>query len=71
VAKQAVYGPLSAVANLALSIYWVRTLGSAGVVLGTIVSYLVFVVAMQTLEVKRILRGDFLATHQKGDMAHG
>jgi len=70
VAKQAVYGLLAAVANLALSIIWVKTMGSAGVVLGTIASYLVFVVAMQTFEVKRILRGDFIAARHEGDAAH-
>ncbi len=59
--KQAISSPLSAVANLALSIYWVKTMGTAGVILGTIVSYLIFIVAVQAWEVRRILRGDFLA----------
>jgi hypothetical protein len=30
------------------------------VILATIVSYLIFIVAVQVWEVKRILRGDFL-----------
>jgi O-antigen/teichoic acid export membrane protein len=60
VSKQAISSVLSAVANLALSIFWVKTIGPAGVVLGTIVSYLLFIVAVQTWEVRRILRGDFL-----------
>jgi len=69
--KQAISSPLSAVANLALSIYWVKTMGTAGVVLGTIVSYLIFIVAVQAWEVRRILRGDFLAGRQEQDPVRG
>jgi O-antigen/teichoic acid export membrane protein len=57
VKKQAVFSLVSAGANLALSILWVRTLGTAGVLLGTIVSYLLFIVIPATLEVRSILRG--------------
>lgn len=71
VGKQAIYGPLSAVVNLVLSILWVRTLGPVGVLLATIVSYIIFVVAMQTWEVRRILRGDFLQGRQQRDTALG
>jgi O-antigen/teichoic acid export membrane protein len=60
VGKQAVFGPLAAVVNLILSILWVRTMGPPGVILATILSYLVFVVFMQVREVRMILRGDFL-----------
>ncbi len=60
VGKQAISSSLSAVANLALSIIWVKTMGPIGVILATIVSYLIFIVAVQVWEVKRILRGDFL-----------
>jgi O-antigen/teichoic acid export membrane protein len=69
VSKQAISSSLSAVANLALSIYWVKTMGTTGVVLGTIVSYLVFIVVVQSWEVRRILRGDFLAGRQQQDSA--
>jgi hypothetical protein len=55
--KQAVYSLLAAAANLTLSILWVRTLGTTGVLLGTIVSYLVFIVAPVTLVVRGILGG--------------
>lgn len=55
VRKQAVYGSIAAAVNLILSIVWVRRMGSVGVLLGTIVSYIVFVVAMQIREVHSIL----------------
>lgn len=58
--KQATVAVLAAVLNLTLSILWVRSMGSTGVLLATVVSYLVFIVAVQTHEVRRILRGDFL-----------
>jgi len=61
VSKQAISSVLSAGVNLTLSIIWVKTMGPAGVILATIVSYLIFIVAVQSWEVKRILRGDFLA----------
>jgi O-antigen/teichoic acid export membrane protein len=60
VGKQAVLGPLAALVNLGLSILWVKTIGPVGVLLATVLSYLVFIVAMQSWEVKRIMRGDFL-----------
>lgn len=60
VARQAIYGSLAASVNLTLSILWVRTIGMVGVLLGTIVTYLVFIVLIQVLEVRKILRGDFL-----------
>jgi len=56
VKKQAIASFLSAVVNLALSILWVRSMGPVGVLLATIVTYLVFVVFVQTLEVRSILR---------------
>ncbi len=46
--KQAISSSLAATANLILSIVWVRTLGPTGVLLATIVSYLVFIVVVQT-----------------------
>lgn len=61
VKRQAISGLIAAAANLALSILWIRRFGPAGVLLATIVSYLLFVVAVQTIEVRRILRGDFLS----------
>ena len=71
VSKQAISSSLSAVANLALSIYWVKTMGTTGVVLGTIVSYLVFIVVVQSWEVRRILRGDFISGRQQQYPARG
>lgn len=71
VGKQAISSSLAAIANLILSIFWVKTLGPPGVLLATIVSYVVFIVAVQAWEVRRILRGDFLVGQQKQqDTAH-
>ena len=58
--KQALIGITAAAANLILSIVWVKSMGTFGVLLATVVSYLVFVIAVQYYEVSRILRGDFL-----------
>jgi len=60
VGKQAISSSFAAIANLILSIFWVRTMGPPGVLLATIVSYLIFVVAVQTWEVRKILQGDSL-----------
>jgi O-antigen/teichoic acid export membrane protein len=69
VSKQAISSLLSAVVNLGLSILWIKTMGTEGVILATIVSYLVFIVAVQSWEVRRILRGDFLPAEQQLDSA--
>jgi len=61
VRRQAISALLASPVNLGLSIFWVRTMGPAGVLLATIVSTLVFICGVQALEVKRILRGDFSA----------
>jgi O-antigen/teichoic acid export membrane protein len=58
--KQALAAVIAAAVNLGLSILWVRSMGSSGVLLATVVSYLVFIVAVQNHEVVRILRGDYL-----------
>lgn len=68
VGRQAVSSGIAAVVNLALSIWWVRTMGQSGVILATVVSYAVFVVAVQMYEVKGILRGS--GPVQEGHPAH-
>lgn len=50
-------GLAAAVLNLVLSIYWVQRIGAPGVVLGTIVSYLILLVGPQTLACLRALKG--------------
>jgi O-antigen/teichoic acid export membrane protein len=50
-------GLAAAVLNLVLSIYWVQRIGAPGVVLGTIVSYLILLVGPQTLACVRALKG--------------
>jgi O-antigen/teichoic acid export membrane protein len=62
VGKQAIIGPLASTVNLILSILWVKSMGTIGVLWATVASYLVFVVFVQVWEVRRILRGDFLVT---------
>lgn len=59
--KQAALSIVSAALNLLLSIVWVRHYGSLGVLMATIVSYVLFILAPQNLEVRGILRGDFLS----------
>ena len=53
----AITGLVAAAGNLALSIYWVQRIGAAGVILGTIVSYLLVLVIPQTVSCYRLLRG--------------
>ncbi|MDE3188336.1 MAG: lipopolysaccharide biosynthesis protein [Acidobacteriota bacterium] len=55
--SQAIASLLGAAANLALSIFWVKTMGVTGVLAGTIVAYLTFIVVPQVFEVRNILRG--------------
>jgi O-antigen/teichoic acid export membrane protein len=64
---QAVYSSLTAILNLVLSVLLVHRLGAIGVLLATIVSYLLFVILPQTWEVRRILGGRYLKakTEQK------
>lgn len=56
VRRQAPASALAAILNLALSIYWVRTMGTFGALLGTVVSYLVFILLVSSFEVRSILR---------------
>jgi O-antigen/teichoic acid export membrane protein len=58
---QAVYSLIGAAANLGLSIYLVRLIGVPGVLIGTLVSYILFGLAPQGYEVRNILRGDYLS----------
>jgi O-antigen/teichoic acid export membrane protein len=64
VRRQAIASLISSLVNLALSILWIRKIGPVGVLLATIVSYLVFICGPQTWEVRRILRGDFLGSRE-------
>lgn len=62
---QAVAASLAAVANLIFSIILIQRIGAIGVLVATIGSYLVFILAPQGWEVRRILRGKYL-----GDFDH-
>lgn len=55
VRAQGILGAIAAVLNIALSIYLVKRLGSLGVILGTILSYLLVLVVPQTVIVWRTL----------------
>lgn len=46
---------IAAVVNVGLSMYWVQRIGASGVILGTIVSYLVFLVGPQIWQIRRLL----------------
>ena len=58
VGRQALSSGIAAAVNLLLSLWWVRSLGQTGVILATVVSYSIFVVAVQVHEVRGILRGE-------------
>lgn len=53
----AIVGLTAAAANLALPIYWVQRIGAPGVILGTIISYLVLLVGPVAWACARLLRG--------------
>jgi O-antigen/teichoic acid export membrane protein len=57
---QTIYSSLAAVLNLILSIVLVRRIGATGVLLGTIISYLVFIVVPAAWQIRRILQGRYL-----------
>ena len=64
---QAVASTLAAVVNIALSIVLVTRLGSLGVILGTILSYIVVLMVPQTIVVLRVLRNlDQKKSHHGG-----
>lgn len=56
VGKQAISSVVAAAANLALTLLWVTKFGATGVILATVISYLIFIVAVQMWEVRQILR---------------
>jgi O-antigen/teichoic acid export membrane protein len=57
----------AAILNLALSIYWAQHIGAEGVILATIVSYLLILVGPQTWKVMRVLRNGRSSTIASGD----
>lgn len=67
---EATVAVLAAVANLGLSIYLVQRIGAEGVILSTILSFAIFMIVPQQLEVRRVLRGDFLPAAVPEQEAH-
>lgn len=65
VRKQAFFSVAAAIVNLALSIYWVRTMGTFGVLLATVVSYLIFILPVQSIVVRSILRTGLVNANQE------
>jgi O-antigen/teichoic acid export membrane protein len=59
---EATVAVIAAIANLGLSIYLVQRIGAEGVILSTILSFAIFMIVPQELEVRRVLRGEFLPT---------
>lgn len=57
---EAVAAVLAAASNLTLSIFLVQRIGPEGVILSTILSFLIFMVIPQHLEVQRVLSGYYL-----------
>ncbi|HEX3966513.1 MAG TPA: oligosaccharide flippase family protein [Edaphobacter sp.] len=70
---QAIYSSFAAVLNLILSIILVQHIGANGVLLGTIISYVVFIVFPATWQIRRILQGRYLRANSihgpRGDPA--
>ena len=52
---QAYLSIVAAAVNLLLSVYWVQRIGASGVILGTIVSYVLFLIVPQTRKAYQIL----------------
>jgi len=65
---QAFSSTLAAALNLWLSIVLVQRMGAMGVLLATIVSYLLLILAPQAFEVRRILSGRYLAPAESPDV---
>ncbi len=63
---QAVLSIIAAALNIALSVIWVRQIGSLGVIAGTIVSYLVVLVVPQTMIVRGLWRKELGSLHSGG-----
>ncbi len=57
---EAVAAVLAAVVNLACSIYLVQRIGTEGVILSTLLSFLIFMVVPQQFEIRRVLAGVYL-----------
>jgi O-antigen/teichoic acid export membrane protein len=64
---QAVCSSISVVVNLSLSIFLVQRMGSLGVILGTIISYLFVILVPQNWEVRNILRGRYIEVKQNAN----
>ncbi len=61
--EQAALSIVAAAVNIALSLLWVRQIGSVGVIAGTIVSYLVVLVIPQTLIVRSVWTNELVEDH--------
>lgn len=54
---QAIYSGVAAIANLSLTIVLVQRIGAIGVLFGTVISYILFVLVPQGYETRAVLRG--------------
>jgi len=57
---QTIYSSVAAIVNLILSIVLVQHIGTAGVLLGTILSYVLFIIFPATWQIRQILQGRYL-----------
>jgi O-antigen/teichoic acid export membrane protein len=55
---QAIYSGVTAIANLMVTIVLVQRIGAIGVLLGTVISYILFILVPQGYETRAVLRGD-------------
>ena len=65
---EATVAVLAAIANLALSIFLVRRIGVEGVILSTIISFLVFMIIPQQIETENVLKGRYLTPEPDYDI---
>lgn len=68
---EATVAVLAAITNLGLSIYLVKIIGPEGVILSTILSFLVLMLLPQQWEVKRVLTGRFMQPARELDAVPG
>jgi O-antigen/teichoic acid export membrane protein len=57
---QAIMASATALMDIVLSIYLVKRMGPTGAIIGTLASYLVFIIVPQAWEVRNILRGRYM-----------
>jgi len=66
---EATLAVLAAAANLGLSIFFVQRIGVEGVILSSILSFLLFMIVPQHFETERVLKGSYLSAERHYDLS--